>query len=144
MSQPRGRPLAPGNTLGRGRPRGSRNKTTLALQEMLGQHGEALMKKCVVMAMQGDRAAMRVCMERLLPPRKQSPVQFRLPPIRTAAELAKAQARMLEAFSRGQLTPAEAETINNLVESRRRVLETEELERRLQALEHRQREEGLL
>jgi hypothetical protein len=111
---------------------------------MLGQHGEALMKKCVVMAMQGDRAAMRVCMERLLPPRKQSPVQFRLPPIRTAAELAKAQARMLEALSRGQLTPAEAETINNLVESRRRVLETEELERRLQALEHRQREEGLL
>jgi hypothetical protein len=144
MSAPRGRPFAPGNKLGRGRPRGSRNKTTLALQEMLGQHGEALMKKCVVMAMQGDRAAMRVCMERLLPPRKQSPVQFRLPPIRTAAELAKAQARMLEALSRGQLTPAEAETINNLVESRRRVLETEELERRLQALEHRQREEGLL
>jgi hypothetical protein len=143
MSAPRGRPFAPGNKLGRGRPRGSRNKTTLALQEMLGQHGEALMKKCVVMAMQGDRAAMRVCMERLLPPRKQSPVQFRLPPIRTAAELAKAQARMLEAFSRGQLTPAEAETINNLVESRRRVLETEELERRLQVLEQRQREEGL-
>lgn len=143
MSQPRGRPFAPGNKLGRGRPGGSRNKTTLALQGMLGQHGEALMKKCVLMAMHGDRAAMRVCMERLLPIRKQSPVQFKLPPITTAAELAKAQARMLEALSRGQLTPAEAETINNLFETRRRLLETEELERRLQALEQRRREEDL-
>jgi hypothetical protein len=108
---------------------------------MLGQHGEALTKKCVLMAMQGDTAALRLCMERLLPVPKQSPVQFKLPPIDTAADLAKAQAWMLEALSRGQLTPADAETINNLFESRRRILETEELARRLQALEARGREE---
>jgi hypothetical protein len=143
MSAPRGRPFAPGNKLGRGRPRGSRNKATLELQEMLGQHGEALMKKCVLLAMHGDTAAMRLCMERLLPLRKQSPVQFKLPPIRNAAEVAKAQAKMLEALSRGQLTPDEAQTVNHLLESRRRVLETEELERRLQALEQREREERL-
>jgi hypothetical protein len=141
MSAARGRPFTPGNKLGRGRPRGSRNKTTLALQEMLGQHGEALTKKCVFMALQGDRVALRLCMERLLPVRKQNPVQFQLPPITTAAQLAQAQAMLLKALSRGQLTPAEAETINHLVESRRRVLETEELERRLRALEARGREE---
>jgi hypothetical protein len=143
MSQPRGRPFAPGNKLGRGRPRGSRNKATLALQEMLGQHAEPLVKKCVVMALQGDTTAMRLCIERLLPPRKQSPVKFKLPPITTAPELAQAQIIMLETLSRGQLTPAEAETIGNLFENRRRMMETEDLAARLQALEQREREEHL-
>jgi len=142
MSQPRGRPFAPGNKFGRGRPRGSRNRATLVLQEMLGQHAEALVKKCVVMALQGDTTALRLCMERLLPPAKHSPVQFKLPPIATAAQLAHAHATILEALSRGQVTPAEAETINNLLETRRRVMETQQLEARLDALEQRHREEG--
>ena len=143
MSQPRGRPFAPGNKLGRGRPRGSRNKTTLVLQEVLGQHGEALVKKCVLNALNGDKTAMRACMDRLLPIPKQSPVQFPLPSITTAAKLARAQAGIIKSVSRGKLTPGEAESINNLFESRRRMLETEQLEARLQALEQRQREEGL-
>src|SRR3954464_5825659 len=102
MSGKRGRPFQPGNKCGRGRPRGSRNKRILAWEEMLGEHGEALVKKCVVMAMQGDRAAMRLCMERLVPPCKQSPAQFPLPSFTTAAELVRAQAAVLDASSRGQ------------------------------------------
>jgi hypothetical protein len=141
VSQPRGRPFAPGNKLGQGRPRGSHNKATLALQEMLGQHAETLVKKCVVMALQGDTTAMRLCIERLLAPRKQSSVKFKLPPISTVAELAQAQISMLETLSRGQLTPAEAETIGNLFENRRRMMETEDFASRLQALEQRAREE---
>jgi hypothetical protein len=140
VSQPRGRPFPPGNKLGQGRPRGSRNKATLALQDMLGQHAEALVKKCVVMAMQGDTTAMRLCIERLLAPRKQSPVKFKLPPVTTMAELAQAQISMLETLSRGQLTPAEAETIGSLFENRRRMMETEDLAARVQALEQRDRE----
>jgi hypothetical protein len=108
---------------------------------MLGQHAEPLVKKCVVMAMQGDTTAMRLCIERLLAPRKQTPVKFKLPPITTIAELAQAQITMLETLSRGQLTPAEAETIGNLFENRRRMMETEDFAARLQALEHRAREE---
>lgn len=142
MSQARGRPFAPGNKIGRGRPRGSRNKTTLFLQHTLGQHGEALVKKCVLNALSGDATAMRLCIERLLPACKQSPVQFKLPPVATAAQLAEAQAKVLEAVSCGQLTTDEAGTVVNLMENRRRVLETQELEARLQALEQRQREEG--
>jgi hypothetical protein len=141
MSGPRGRPFAPGNKYGRGRPRGSRNRATLALQDMLGEHAEALVKKCVVLALQGDTTALRLCMERLLPPRKQCPVQFKLPPITTVAELAQAQATMLESLSRGQLTPAEAESIGNLFENRRRMIETEDLARRLQAVEQLHKQE---
>ena len=42
MSQTRGRPFAPGNKLGRGRPRGSRNKATLVFQKMLGHLQQTL------------------------------------------------------------------------------------------------------
>jgi hypothetical protein len=108
---------------------------------MLGHHAETLVKKCVVMALQGDTTAMRLCIERLLAPRKQSPVKFKLPPISTVAELAQAQITMLETLSHGQLTPADAETIGNLFENRRRMMETEDLAARLQALERRAREE---
>src|SRR5436305_12292690 len=108
MSGKRGRPFQPGNKCGRGRPRGSRNRRTVKWEEMLGEHGEALVKKCVVMALQGDRAALRLCMDRLVAPCKESPAQFRLPFISTAAELVQAQAAVLEAFSRGQLTGSHA------------------------------------
>ncbi len=106
---------------------------------MLNEHGEALLKKCVVMALQGDRAAMRLCMDRLVPPCKESPAQFRLPSLTTAAGLAEAQAAVLEAYSRGQLTPSQAATISELLEKYRQSFETEQLEARLQALEQRGR-----
>jgi hypothetical protein len=139
MSEKRGRPFQPGNKCGRGRPRGSRNKRTMQWQEMLSEHGAALLKKCVLMAMQGNSAAMRLCMERLLPPSKQSPAQFALPIITTVAELVQAQAGVLEAFSRGELTGSDAETMSGLLDKYRQSLETQQLEARLQALEHRGR-----
>jgi hypothetical protein len=142
MSRPRGRPFASGNRFGRGRPRGSRNKSTVALQELLAEHGEALMKKSIVLALQGDRIALRLCLERLVPPSKQSPVQFDLPPIATAADLGRAQQAVLKALSRGQLTPAEATAIGALLENRRRMIESVDLEARLEVLEQRQREDA--
>ena len=139
MSGTRGRPFQPGNKCGRGRPRGSRNKRTVEWQEMLNKHGAAVLMKCVVFALQGDRSAMRMCVERLLPPCKESPAQFRLPSLTTAAGQAEAQAAVLDAYSRGQLTASQAATISELLEKYRQSLETEQLEARLQALEQSRR-----
>ena len=139
MSGKRGRPFQPGNECGRGRPRGSRNKRTIELQEMLNEHGTAVVKKCVFMALQGDVAAMRLCMERLLPPCKQSPAQFPLPLIATIAEIMQAQAAVLDGFSRGELTGAHAVTMSELLDKYRHSLETEQLDARLRVLEQRER-----
>ena len=38
----RGKPFAPGNRAGKGRPPGSRNKTTLMLEQVLDGEGEAI------------------------------------------------------------------------------------------------------
>jgi hypothetical protein len=137
MNKIRGSSFQAGNTFGRGRPQGSRNKATIDLQEMLDGHGEAITRKCALMAMKGDATGMRLCMERLLPPRKEQPVKFKLSAVTTAAEVAAAVSTILQAVAGGQLTPAEGQMIANIVEGRRRVIETEELEARLQALESR-------
>jgi hypothetical protein len=131
----RGRPFEPGNQLRRGRPRGSRNKATLAAQQMLDSHGEALLRKCLVMALQGDSTALRLCMDRLLPPRRELPVKTKPMRLATAADVSNTLDSLMKGVAVGQITPGEAQTLSGILENRRRVIETEEHERRLRSLE---------
>jgi hypothetical protein len=62
-----GRPFQPGYKMGKGRPPGSRNRRTVFAVLMDGR-GESIIKQCQVMALEKDPTAMRLCMERLLPP----------------------------------------------------------------------------
>lgn len=135
MKNTSGIPFQPGNTFGRGRPKGCRNKATIALQEMLDGHGESITRKCALLALQGDPTALRLCMERLIPPRKEHPVKFKLPAVTTAAEVAAAVDAVLQGVARGQLTPAEGQMIATILEGRRKAIQTEEHEARIRALE---------
>src|SRR5215207_1130118 len=122
----RGRPFEPGNKAGRGRPRGSRNKATLMAQALLDGHSEALIKNCLHMALTGDTAAMRLCIERVLPTRRELPVSVAPMRGRTAAEIAQTLDVLLKNVASGQLTPAQAQTMASILEQQRRVIETKE------------------
>ena len=124
--------FAPGNP---GRPKGARHKTTLAVEALLDGQAEALTQKAVDMALEGDGAALRLCLERVAPARKDAPVQFDLPPIKTAYDASDAAQAVLRAVSEGDLTPFEAASVMALVEGYRKTLETTELEARITALE---------
>jgi len=130
-----GVPFRKGNP---GRPKGSRHKTTLAIQALLDGEGEALTRKTIDLALAGDTVALRLCLERLAPPRKDSPVRFELPPMEGAACAANAMGAILSSVASGELTPSEAAAIAGLVEGYRKALETAELEARLKALEAKQ------
>ena len=66
--QVRGRPFAKGRSGNpAGRRFGSRNKATIAAQELLANEAEALTRKAVEAALAGDPIAMRLCLERILP-----------------------------------------------------------------------------
>ena len=121
-----------------GRPRGARHKTTLAIQALLDGEGEALTRKAVDMALAGDTVALRLCLERIAPPRKDGPVRFDLPPMESAASASAAMGAILAGVASGDLTPGEGSAIAGLVEGYRKALETSEFEARLQALEDRQ------
>jgi hypothetical protein len=87
------------------------------------------------MALEGDTTALRLCLERIAPPRKDVAVTFDLPRMEAASDAAKAAGAVLGAVSNGELTPTEAAHIMALVETYRRTLETTEIEARIAALE---------
>lgn len=118
-----------------GRPRGARHKATEAALAMLDGEAEALTRQAVTMALEGDTTALRLCLERIAPPRRDAPVQFDLPPMQSAADAVRAAGAVLASVAAGDLTPTEAARVMALVEAFRRALETSELEARLAALE---------
>ena len=99
-----------------------------------GQH-EALTKKAIDLALAGDMQALRLCMDRLSPPRKDRPVQFEMPPIETLEDLPKATRALMAAVASGELTPSEAAELGKLVDAHVKAIEATDLSRRLEALE---------
>ena len=87
------------------------------------------------MALGGDTTALRLCLERLVPPVKDAPIQFYLPAMQCARDASDAAAGVLRAVAEGDLTPMEGAQVMALVETYRRTLETSELEARVAALE---------
>ena len=118
-----------------GRPQGSRNKATLAIESLMEGEGEAITRKAIEKALEGDMAAIRLCLERLCPPRKDNPVSFELAPINSADDALKALAAVLDSVAQSGMTPEEAKGVAGLIETYRRTMETTELERRIAALE---------
>ena len=118
-----------------GRPKGSRNKATNAIESLLQGQAEALTQTAVAKALQGDSIALRLCMERIAPAPKDQPVSFNLHKMKDALDASEAAGSVLTAVSEGELTPIEATRVMGLTDSHRRTLELTEIEERLQALE---------
>ena len=118
-----------------GRRIGCRNKTTIAAAALLAGEAEALTRKAVELALVGDPAAMRLCVERILPPCRERTVKFVLPPIESAADIAPAMKAVTSALAGGVITPGEAATIAAVVDTFVRAIETSDFERRLQQVE---------
>ncbi|EAQ36930.1 hypothetical protein NB311A_07268 [Nitrobacter sp. Nb-311A] len=136
VGKQRGRPFEKGQSGNpAGRPKGSRNATTVALESLLDGQAEALTNKAVELALGGDIAALRLCMDRILPPRKDRPVTFDLPDIRSASDAAAVTSAILAAVANGEITPADAGEIGKLVEAYVKAFETAELAERLERLE---------
>jgi hypothetical protein len=135
MSAPRGRPFAPGNTMGHGRPRGSRNKAKLPGQQFLDDHELHLIHKCAQMAMAGSVSAMRLCLERLTPARRDGCTRLDLPRIEKAADLPVAAAVVMRAIGRGKLTANEGGKLIESLEKQSSIIERGDTARRVEDLE---------
>ena len=119
-----------------GRPKGARNKKTLAIESLLEGQAEALTQTAISKALDGDSMALRLCMERIAPAPKDKPVTFALPMMNSALNASQAAGSVLTAVSEGNLTPIEATRVMGLIDSYRRTLELTEIDERLQTLEN--------
>jgi hypothetical protein len=114
-----------------GRPAGSRNNATLACEALLEGQAEALTQKAVDMALAGDPVALRICLERICPVRKDRAVRFPLPPITSARDAADIAAAIAQAVAAGQLTPSEAAELGKVIEIYVKAYQTAELNDRV-------------
>ena len=130
----RGRPFKKGNP---GRPKGSRNKTTIACENLLAGEAKGLTRKVIELAYSGDSSALRLCMERIYPVRKGSLLNFALPRVDVASDIVSALGVTVDAVFQGEITPDEASALAGLLETKRKAIETVEIERRIEALERR-------
>ena len=128
----RGRPFAPGNP---GRPRGARHHVTRAVEVLMEGEHERLTRIAIDKALEGDTAALRLCLDRIARPRRGAPISIELPPVRSAAEAAEASASVLASVARGEVTPDEAGRIMALLEAHKSIVAAGDLEGRIAALE---------
>jgi hypothetical protein len=129
--------FAKGNTFGKGRPKGSRNKSAVIMEEIGLEGVDGLIRSVHRRAGNGSLRAAAILLARVWPvARAQAPpVIVDLSPIETAADIIKAHAHVVAQTAAGELTTEEALEISRLLENQRRALETYDLEKRIQDLE---------
>ena len=115
-----------------GRPPGIPDKRT-AMRALLDPHAEALVAKVVERALAGDSTALRICIDRLIPAAKAKDDPLSLPEL--TGSLADQGRIVIEALAQEKLSPEEAATILQALATQARIVETDEIEARLTALE---------
>ena len=113
------------------------------MQNLLADDAEAIGRKAIEMAIAGDLAAIRLCMDRLAPVRKDEPVAFELPPIEKPADIVAATASIVAAVAAGELTPSQAAEVSKVIDVHVRALENKGFDERLTKLENQRRQNEL-
>ena len=132
----RGRPFRKGQTGNpQGRPLGTRNRATVAAEALLDGEAEAITRKVVERAKEGDSTALRLCLERILPPRRDRPIALSIPKLETVADAPALMGAITSAIAIGDVTPSEAVDLTKLIDTYVRTVEAADLNKRLRAIE---------
>jgi hypothetical protein len=118
-----------------GKKPGTRHRATLAIEQLLDGEGEALTRKAIELAIDGDLTAIKLCLDRICPPRKSRLINISLPAVDTGEGVSQAQAVVVQAVGEGELTPDEGQVLSSILEARRKSIETADHEGRLNKLE---------
>jgi hypothetical protein len=98
-----------------------------------GPYAEDLVAKVVELAKSGDTTALRICIDRLIPPAKARDTTVNLDT--DEGTLSEQGQAVLTALWGSRITPDEAVTLMQAISAQVRLIEVDELERRIAALE---------
>ena len=111
---------------------GSRNETTLMMERLLEGDAEKLVQTAVDMALDKDTVALRICMDRLMPPGKDRRVFFEFPEIRGPDDIPLGMMSIMAAITSGKIAPSEGDVLRRILLDYAKALTTQ---RRLLKLE---------
>jgi hypothetical protein len=118
-----------------GRPAGSRNKTTLACELLLEGEAEELITTLVAKAKSGNIQALGMCLDRLLPARKDRSINLAARDISNLQDLPLQFQDITTAIVEGNITPSEGESLSNILTSHSKIMERVNLDKRIASLE---------
>jgi hypothetical protein len=122
-----------GKREGAGRKKGSGQAAHY--REMLEPYAEEIIERVVGMAKEGDMAALRLCLDRLCAPLRPTDRLVTIEGMSDVRELSDKGELILENVAKGEITPSEASNLLNAISSQARIIEVDELERRVAELE---------
>jgi hypothetical protein len=107
----------------------------MAALALLSGELDGLTRKAVELALAGDVTALRLCLERLVPPCREAQASLELPRLDTRADAPRVLSFLLAEAGRGEVTPGEAEKLARLVSEHHKAAQFTEIEERLRRLE---------
>jgi hypothetical protein len=107
------------------------------MQSLLDDKAEQLTAKLIEMALGGDVTALRLCADRILPARKDRPIELNLPPTETVKQTADAMGTVCTAIAEGQITPSEGEALSNVLLAQQAIRVKADLESRMEEIAYR-------
>lgn len=120
-----------------GKPKGAKNKSTLAAEALLEGSLEKICRRIQEEAVNGNMQAAKMVLERFLPPRKDRLIQLDLPEIKNTSDILTASNVIIAAICRGEISPSEGETLSRAIATHAQVIENQNLEQRLEVIESR-------
>lgn len=119
----------------RGKPKGARNRSTLAAEALLEGSLKEVCRRITEEALTGNMLAAKMVLERFLPVRKDRAIRIDMPQIKTNEDVLSAIGCIVTAVGCGEISPDEGESLARTLDMYAKALENHQLEARLQALE---------
>lgn len=121
----------------RGKPKGSKHKTSLLAEKLFENDIEMVCNQVISQAKEGNLQAAKIILARLLPPRKDRLINIKLPFINDSSDALEALRMICFTVGNGEITPLEGEALSKMVEIQTKSIELYDFEKRLQAIEDR-------
>lgn len=119
----------------RGKPKGARHKASMMAEMLFENEIAAICHQVIDQAKEGNMQAARIILDRLLPPKKDRPINFKLPMISNAADALEAGKLICHAVGNGEITPLEGESLSKIVEIQAKNIDLFNFGIRLEAIE---------
>jgi hypothetical protein len=121
----------------KGKAKGTRNKATLTVENLLNGELENICRKLIEEALLGNIQAIKMVLDRVFPFRRDYPVTIELPKIQNSSDVLQAIGLITTAVGNGKISPSEGEALSRIIDVHVKVIEAHDYEKRLSKLEER-------